>query len=232
MSIQFCCLARNPGEVAPVVPTFLHYTPRLASIAHAIARAHVVLNAESEATATSLLNAGASRVFVGEAALLDGGVVQRLIQRFGAPRIGLQVPVQRQAVSWSFETESNEDFNVVTPSLCEPAWEVLKANGEPSGIRASLWIDAMLRHGVQSILLRADICDDADLNLCAGMVETLGNKLWIAPLNVPAPVIADWIRYGQATQLALPAALYHRRHELLPRTDDTDTPIVATEGPA
>lgn len=228
MSVQFCCLARNLGEVAPVVPTFLHYTPRLTSIPHAVARAHVVLNAESEATATSLLNAGASRVFVGEAALLDDGVVPRLIQRFGAPRIGLHVPVQRQAVSWSFETESNADFRVVTPSLCEPTWEVNKADGAPSGIRANMWIDDMLQRGVQSILLRADIYDDTDLNLCAGMVEALGTKLWIAPLNDPAPAIADWIRYGQATQLALPAALYHRRHELLPRTDDTATPILAT----
>ena len=214
MSVQFCCLARNPGEVAPIVPTFLHYTPRLPSIPHAIARAHVVLDA------------GASRVFVGEAALLDSGIVTRLLKRFGAARIGLHVPVQRQSVSWAFETESNADFRVVTPSLCEPVWEVLKANGEPSGIRANLWIDEMLQSGVQTILLRADICDDTDLNLCAGMVETLGNKLWLAPLNDTAPAIADWISYGQATQLALPTALYHRRHELLP-PNNTDTTTVA-----
>lgn len=222
MSVQFCCLARNLGEVAPIVPTLLHYTPRLPSIPHAIAQAQVVLDAESEATAAALLSAGASRVFVGEAAWLDGGSVPRLLKRFGAARIGLHVPVRRQSVSWSFETESNADFRVVTPSLCEPAWEVLKADGESSGIRAKTWIEEMLRSGVQTVLLRADMGDDADLNLCADMVETLGSKLWLAPLHDVAPAIADWINYGQATQIALPAALYHRRHELLQPIDGGD----------
>lgn len=228
MSVQFCCLAKNHGEIMPAVPTFVHYALTLAVGFTSVARAGVVLGAESEATATALLDAGISKVFVGEAALRDAGVMPRLLKRFGAARVGLHVPVQRQAVSWSFETESNADFRVVTPSLCEPTWEVHKADGAPSGIRANMWIDDMLQRGVQSILLRADIYDDTDLNLCAGMVEALGTKLWIAPLNDPAPAIVDWIRYGQATQLALPAALYHRRHELLPRTDDTATPILAT----
>ncbi len=228
MSVQFCCLARNSGEVTPVVPTFLQYTPRLPSIPRAIVRAQIVLNTESEATAASLLDAGASKVFLGEAALTDSYLVPRLLRRFGATRLGLHVPVQRQSVSWSFETESNADFRVVTPSLCEPAWEVLKANGETSGIRASSWIDAMLRHGVQSILLRADIRDDTDLNLCAGMVETLGNKLWIGPLNDPAPPIADWISFGQATQIVLPVTLYHRRHALLARLNQSDPANIAT----
>lgn len=229
MSVQFCCLARNHGEIELFVPTFVHYTPTLAIGFISVARTGVVLGAESEATATTLLDAGISKVFVGEAALLDAGVMPRLLKRFGAARLGLHMPVQRQTVSWSFDTVSNADFRVVTPSLCEPAWEVLKADGEPSGIRANLWVDEMLQRGVQSVLLRADICDDTDLNLCAGMVETLGNKLWIAPLNDPAPVIADWISYGQATQLALPAALYHRRHELLPRPGSAVTSTVSLE---
>lgn len=219
MSIQFCCLAKHPGEVLPVVPTLLHCTSRLPTMTHALARAHVVLGAESEATAASLLEGGAQRVFIGEAALLDGSVVERLIQRYGAARIGLHVPVQRQSVSWSFETESNEDFSVVTPSLCEPTWEILYANGESSGIRAAAWMDAMLQSGIQTILMRADICDDTDLNLCAGIVETFGSKLWIAPLNHPAPPITDWIRFGQATQIALPIGLYQQRHAMLPRNN-------------
>lgn len=222
MSVKFCCLARHPGEVLPVVPTFLHYTRRLPTMAHALARAQVVLGAESEATAASLLDGGAQRVFIGEAALRDGGVLERLLQRYGASRIGLHVPVRRQSVSWSFETESNADFRVVTPSLCEPTWEVLDANGESSGVRAAAWMQAMLRLGVQTILMRADICDDTDLNLCAGMFETLGDKLWIAPLHDVAPRITDWIRFGQATQIALPVGLYHQRHALLPRSSAPD----------
>lgn len=227
MSVQFCCMARNPGEVAPGVPVFVRYTPRLESFAHSIGRAQVVLEAQPESTATALLDAGVQRVFVAEAALRDSSLVQRLLKRFGAARVGLHVPVQRQAVSWSFDSESNADFSVVTPSLCQPVWEVLNAVGDPTGVRAMPWIDEMLDRGVQTVLLRADIRDDADLNLCAGMVETLGDKLWLAPLSDPSPPVADWIAYGQARQLVLPTALYLRRREFLPsnppRVTDTAT---------
>jgi hypothetical protein len=217
MSVQFCCLAKNFSELNPVVPSFVCCTPRLVSMQNQVMNAQVLLAGESELVATALLNAGARKVFLGEIALFDSTVLTRLVHQFGTERIGLQVPVQRQSVSWSFETESNEDFNVVTPSLCEPVWEVLKANGESSGVRAAGWIDAMLRHGVSTVLLRADISDDADLNLCAGLVESLGSRLWVAPLNDPHPPIADWVAFGQVRQLALPAALYHRRHALVPR---------------
>jgi hypothetical protein len=232
MIVQFCCLAKNHGEIVPAVPTLVHYTPALAVGFTSLARAGVVLGAESEAVASSLLAAGISKVFVGEAALRDAGVLDRLLKRFGAARVGLHVPVQRQTVSWSFDTVSNADFRVVTPSLCEPTWVVLKADGTPSGVRAHAWVEAMLRRGVPSVLLRADMAEDADLNLCAGMVETLGSKLWIAPLHDPAPVIADWISFGQATQIALPDALYRRRHALLPRTNSAgtaDTSLHTTE---
>lgn len=220
MNVRFSCLARNWTEVRPAVPTFLQYSPRLTGMAQMIRGAQVVLGAEPEATAVQLLDAGANRVLLGDAALHDAGVVVRLAQRFGAARIGVHVPVRRQAVSWSLETESNEDFNVVTPSFCEPVWEVLLANGETSPHRAVAWVDAMLGLGIRSFLLRVDIADDADLNLCAGMVETLGTKLWLAPHNDPNPSLADWVNYGQVRQLALPASLYHRRHQLLPHGHD------------
>jgi len=228
MSLQFCCLAKNFSEVNPVAPTLLCCTPRLASMPNMVKNAQVVLSGESEAMATSLLNAGAKKVFLGEAALMDSTVVTRMVHKFGSARIGLHVPVQRQAVSWSFDTKSNEDFNVVTPSLCEPVWEVLKANGEPTGVRAANWISAMLQHGAGTVLLRADICDDTDLNLCAGLVETLGDKLWVAPLTDAVPPIADWINFGQVTQLALPLALYHRRHALVPRATVSSAPMTMT----
>lgn len=220
MNVQFCCLADRLSEVQSFVPTLLQYKPRLASIPHAVSQAQVVLDGEAEATVMALLSAGARRVFVGEAALQDGSLVPRLLRRYGSTQIGLHVPVRRQSVNWTFDAESNADFSVVTPSLCEPAWELLKANAEPSGILAKKWIEKMLENGVESVLLRVDMADDADLNLCADMVEMFGSKLWLAPLSDPAPKIADWIRYGQVTQIALPSALYHRRHELLRPIDD------------
>lgn len=228
MSVQYCCLAKNFSEVNPVVPTFLHCTPRLLSLPGRVMNAQVVLLGEPEEMAVALLNAGAKKVFLGEAALYDSTVVSRLVQAFGSERIGLHVPVLRQSVSWSFETESNEDFCVVTPSLCEPVWEVLKTNGECSGVRAASWINVMLQHGVSTLLLRSDLGDDTDLNLCAGLVETVGDKLWVAPLTDTVPAISDWINFGQVTQLALPAALYHRRHSLMPRDAVASTTVVTT----
>lgn len=228
MSVQFCCLAKNFSEVNPATPTFVCCTPRLLNTPHWVENAQVLMGAESEAVAARLLQAGARKVFLGEAALHDSSVVTRLVHGFGSARVGLHVPVQRQSVSWSFETESNEDFNVVTPSLCEPVWEVLKANGEPTGVRAAQWIDAMLQHGAGSVLLRVDIADDIDLNLCAGLVETVGERLWVAPLTDTPFALADWINFGQVTQLALPTALYHRRHTLLQRATPPSTPIATS----
>lgn len=225
MSVQFCCLAKNFSEVNPGVPTLLHCSPSLLSLSHRVLGAQVVLQGEPESTAVALLSAGASKVFLGEVALFDSTVVSRLARAFGSHRLGLHVPVQRQSVSWSFETESNEDFNVVTPSLCEPVWEVLRTNGESSGVRAINWVDAMLQHGVGSVLLRADLSDDADLNLCAGMVELVADKLWVAPLSDTAPVLADWINFGQVSRLALPTALYHRRHALVKRDGVQGAPV-------
>jgi len=228
MSMRFCCLAKNFAEVNPVVPTFLCCTPRLLSMSSSVMGAQVLLTDQPESMANALLNAGASRVYLGEQALFDSSVVTRLVDQFGAERVGLQVPVQRQSVSWSFETESNADFNVVTPSLCEPVWEVLRATGESSGVRAEKWLNAMLRHGISSVLVRADIRDDADLNLCAGMVESLGEKLWVAPLNDPAPPLADWVAFGQVRQLVLPTALYLKRHALLPAVAHVSPSVLAS----
>lgn len=224
MNVQFCCLARNISEVSPATPTFLHFSPRLLSVPSLVVNAQVVLAGEPVSTAVALLRAGARKVLLGEAALLDGTAVQQLVSAFGSGRVGLHAPVQRQAVNWTIETESNEDFSVITPSVCEPVWEVLKANGETSGVRAVTWVSTLIAQGASTVLLRADIEDDADLNLCAGMVEAAGEKLWVAPLAkstpVSTPVFADWIEFGQVARLALPTALYANRHALVKRCED------------
>lgn len=209
MTIRFCCLAESfdPSREAQFVfddPTVEQCAGQCAAI---------VLAEGDEARAEALLEAGAPQVLIGEAALLDSGIIERLVARYGGERIGLYVPVGNLAVDWSFETVSNADFKVVTPSLCEPTWEVLRADGSSTGSHAEWWIGQMLERGAQTVLLRADIADDTDLNLCAGMVEKLGDQLWIAPLSTTAPPLADWIAFGQVRQLALPPALYQRRDE-------------------
>lgn len=172
--------------------------------------AAIALLREPEARAEALLAAGAACVLLGEAALLDSGVVERLAGRYGPGRIGVYVPARRLAVSWSFDTTSNADFKVVTPSVCEPAWEVLRADGSGSGAYAGWWIGEMVKRGAGLVLVQVDIEDDADLNLCAGLVEDLGERLWLGPLTDPAPRLDEWTTYGRLGQLALPADQFER----------------------
>jgi hypothetical protein len=177
--------------------------------------AGVVLATGDEQHVATLIAAGADRVFVGDAALLDSSVVDRLVTKHGADRIGIYAPLRRQTVSWSFETVSNADFKTVTPSHCEPAWEVIRADGTSTGSLAMWWLKAMRGLGAARFLVRVDIHDDTDLNLCAGLVEEFGDALWIGPLTEPAPHLADWVEHGQCRQLILSDAAYAQRESLL-----------------
>jgi len=174
-----------------------------------------ILRHGDEARAAALLEAGVPQVLLGEAVLSDADLPLRLAVRFGAERIGLFVPAQRMAVSWSFDTVSNADFRVVTPSLCQPGWEILRADGSATDIRVDWWLGEMKKRGISTVLLQVDILDDIDLNLCAGLVEDQGDGLWVAPGGQAEPALADWVRYGKATRIALPPALFERRAVLL-----------------
>ena len=209
MTLRFCCLDASFDPLREA--QFVFDRPTIEDCAEQCAA--IVLAGGDEARAEALLAAGAPQVLIGEAALLDSGIIERLVAQYGGERIGLHVPVRNLAVDWSFETVSNADFKVVTPSLCEPTWEVLRADGSGTGTHADWWVGQMLERGVQTVLLRADIADDIDLNLCAGLVEKLGDRLWVAPLSNTAPPLADWIAFGQVRQLALPPALYQGRDE-------------------
>ncbi|CAG0931884.1 MAG: hypothetical protein BIFFINMI_04183 [Phycisphaerae bacterium] len=149
-----------------------------------------------------LLLAGAQRVYIGEAALLDGSLVEALAAEFGAERIGLYLPLQRMQVSWSMDAVSNADFRVMTPSVCEPCWEILRADGTRSGTHAAWWIGEMFKRGASSALLRVDMTDDADLNILAGLSERWGERLWLAPLADPAPDFAAWVELGGVRRIA------------------------------
>jgi hypothetical protein len=174
--------------------------------------AGVILPTGDEQRAATLLASGAACVFVGEAALNDSTVIDRLVARHGAEHIGIYAPVRRQTVSWSFETVSNADFKTITPSHCEPAWEVLRVDGTGTGTLAHWWLDAMREKGASRFLVRVDIADDTDLNLCAGLIEELGGALWIGPLAEVLPNLADWVDFGQCKQIVLSAAA-HAHHD-------------------
>jgi hypothetical protein len=166
----------------------------------------VVLPRQDEARARHWLDAGAACVYLGEAALLDGDLVGRLSADYGAARIGVYLPLCRMEVSWSLETVSNADFRVVTPSVCEPAWEILRADRGPSGTLASWWLQAMFERGATSAILRVDIADDTDLNICATLIEAHGERLWFAPWQTATNDFIEWTTWGKVARLAVPLA--------------------------
>lgn len=170
----------------------------------------VVLPGGDEQRVATLIAAGADCVFIGEAALRDSTVVDRLVTTHGRKRIGIYAPLRRQSSSWSFDTVSNADFKTITPSHCEPAWEVLRADGEGTGTLAAWWLKAMRELGASRFLVRVDIHDDTDLNICAGLIEDLGDALWIGPLLESSPHLADWVDFGQCRQLVLDDATYRQ----------------------
>lgn len=207
MSLRFCCLAETFDPAAE--EQFVYDNPAVDACAGQCAA--VILSAGDETRAEVLLAAGARQVLIGEAALLDSGIIERLVAKFGKERIGLAVPVRNLAVNWAFETVSNADFKVVTPSICEPTWEVLRADGSGTATHAEWWIGQMVERGAHAVLLLADIDSDSDLNLCASLVEKLDAQLWVAPRTMGAPPLADWIAFGLVRQLALPPGLYQQR---------------------
>lgn len=182
--------------------------------------AAIILTQGDEVRASTLLATGAPLVLLGEAALADSGVVERLASAHPG-KVGIYAPLSRQAVSWAFETVSNADFKTVTPSYCEANWEVLKADGSPTGTLAGWWLNAMRTLGASHFLITADVRDDTDLNILAGLVEDFGDTLWVGPRDDTVASLSDWVSYGQCRQLALPPALFEQRATLFADTSHT-----------
>ncbi len=181
---------------------FLHDEPQIGDTG---AASSVILPTESVNRARELLAQRTTRVYVGHAALTDGSAVGRLSAEFGKQRIGIYVPVRRMEVSWAIDAVSNADFKFMRPSVCEPCWEVVDGCGERTGTHAAWWIGEMFAAGASSALLRLDMQDDADLNICAGLVERFGERLWLSPHDCSAEQLARWTDEGKARQLAVPA---------------------------
>jgi len=195
------CRWASPVDGPFVEPVFLFDRDTLPDD---LSQVSVVLRTGGRERVRELLAWGAQRVLVGEAALLDGSLIETLAGEFGPGKVGVWVPARRVEVSWSLDLYSNADFKCVTPSHVKPAWEVLTSDGARSGTDAGWWLGQMLGRGAALVLLGVDIADDTDLNLCAELVEQFESRLWLTPLADPAADLLPWVTYGQARQLVVP----------------------------
>jgi hypothetical protein len=168
----------------------------------------VVLPRGPAARAQELLARGIAKVYLGQAALDDATAVGRLTDKFGGDRVGVYAPARRMEVTWAIDTVSNADFRFMTPSLCEPCWEILNHAGERTGAHVAWWIGRMFELGASSALVRADIADDADLNICASLAERFGERLWIGPLFATECDVVKWTAEAGVRQLVVPAEIY------------------------
>jgi DNA-binding NarL/FixJ family response regulator len=164
----------------------------------------IVLDQGTEARASELIALGAERVLLADAALLDSTAVVRLVQQHGAERVGVWLPVKKRQIYWAIDYISNEDFNCLTPSFGKAGWEVVKSDGTSTGTDAEWWVSEMLSLGASMALISVDAQDD-DLNICAGLMENHGEKLWFSPWQLPDADLEPWVRYGRVRRLVLPA---------------------------
>lgn len=204
----------QPGESVAPGPAFVYDDEQPCDASNAWGGIEAVILARGdEARAQLLLQAGAPCVLLGQAALADAECVRLLAQVFGSERVGVYAPVQRMAVRWSMDRVSNADFICMTPSHCEPGWDVLSADGRPTGTSASWWLGAMFERGAGRALVRAAGGDDNDLNILAGLVEAWGDRIWLAPEGKER--LEEWVRYGRARRLVLPSGLIAADPQLL-----------------
>lgn len=172
-----------------------------------LAGMHVAMAEGDESRADELLARGAAGVLLGDLALLDSTAIERLVQKHGGERIGIWVRAAKRHVTWTLDRNmysSNADFNCLTPSLCAPGWEALKTDGTGCGSSVEWWLEQMLGLGASTALISMDMQDD-DLNICAGLIEQHGTKLWFSTREQPETDLEPWVRWGQVRQLVLPA---------------------------
>lgn len=165
---------------------------------------NVVTAGGDEARAGELLARGAGCVFLGDLALNDREAVRRLIAQHGGERIGVCVQAQKTSVAWTMMEEApNAGFRVMMPSVSVPGWDLLQQDGTPTGERVDWWLEEMFALGLGKALICMDMQDD-DLNLCAGLIEDHGAKLWFSPRLEADADLEPWVRWGQIRQLLLP----------------------------
>jgi len=191
----------DPGEQSSGGVQFLRDSNQLPESLQQIT---IVLDQGAEERASELIALGAERVLLADAALLDSTAVMRLVQQHGAERVGVWLPVKKRQISWAIDYISNEDFNCLTPSYGKAGWEVVKSDGASTGTDAEWWVSEMLSLGASMVLISVDAQDD-DLNICAGLMENHGVKLWFTPWQQPDADLEPWVRFGRIRRLVLPA---------------------------
>lgn len=173
----------------------------------------IVLPSGDESRAHQLLAQGAARILIGDAALLDGTLIRRLVEQYGGERIGVAVLARKHNVTWTLDMVSNADFRCLTPSYGKRGWELMLSRGDGTGTDTEWWMGEMLGCGASAALVQIDMQDD-DLNICAGLMVSHGKKLWFTPWQQPDADLEPWVRYGQVRQILLPEPNNRDAHEM------------------
>jgi hypothetical protein len=192
---------RRPGAATSEQPQFMFDRGEIST---RLANLSVVLERGGVARAGACVTAGAHRVLLTDAVLRDASVMRSALAEFGGARIGAWLPVRRMAVSWALDSQSNGDFKCMVPCNPQARWEVLGSDRQPTGTPAERWIEQLVQMGVAMLLVSVDMHDERDLDLCAGLIERFGDRLWFSPLDATDADVASWVEFGQVRQLVLP----------------------------
>jgi hypothetical protein len=200
-------LARWVGAPAAASPTQTAFMFDRGEPAARLSNIGVVLESGGLAQARARLAAGARQVLLADAALRDISVIRSAVGEFGAPRVGAWLPVKRMEVCWSLDSQSNGDFKCMVPTNPQARWEILNSDARRTGTEVGAWIEQLTRLGITTVLISVDMQDERDLDLCAGLMERFGARLWFSPLSPfssPGPDLGAWVEFGQVRQLVLP----------------------------
>lgn len=152
----------------------------------------------------ALIGAGAQEVLVGEAALRDPRLVRDGLERHGAGRIGIWLPVRLTQTRWSLDRHSNADFSFVSIPTPIRRWVVLRSDGTASEVDALWWAGEQLKAGCSRILLSIPEPQDDDLLPTAELAELAGERLWLDTGSADPAELRFWVKYGHAHRLVLP----------------------------
>lgn len=192
----------TPGDGATAPPRFFDARGGKPSSCEGLS---VIVDEAAGDAAAELLARGASMAFVAGAPARMGECVPRLAAQVGAPRVGVLVEAAPMEVRWCLECESNADFKTMAPSMPESCWEVMAPEGIRTGIRVDHWLRTIFAKGATAALVQADLSEarDSDLNVCAGLVEEFGARLWLAPSGSAPCDLQPWMQLGRARRFVL-----------------------------